>query len=56
MQTNAVFNYEVERRVNERLDNFLGNPVAANLLTATYRENGGFQNDLKAQDRDAWLQ
>lgn len=55
MQTNAVFNYEVERRVHGRLENFLGNPAAANLLTATYRENGGFQNDLKAQDRDAWL-
>jgi hypothetical protein len=36
-RTNAVFNYEVERRVNERLEDYLGDPVATNLLAATYR-------------------
>jgi hypothetical protein len=52
---NAAFNYEVEKRVLERIDDFLNGPIVANGLTAKFRTNGGFAHDLDARDRDAYL-
>jgi hypothetical protein len=55
--TNAQqqFNYEVEKRILDRLGYYLGAPVAANLFLANYRDNGGFPFQLEAPDRDAYL-
>ena len=51
----AAFNYEVEKRVIERIDAFLNGPIIANGLTAKFRANGGFPHDMDARDRDAYL-
>lgn len=49
------FNYEVEKRILDRLGYYLGDLVATNLFLANFRDNGGFPNDLKAPDRDLYL-
>jgi hypothetical protein len=49
------FNYEVEKRIKDRLGFYLGDPVASNLFLANYRDNGGFAFQLEAPDRDAYL-
>jgi hypothetical protein len=49
------FNYEVEKRILDRLGYYLGDLVATNQFLANFRENGGFPNDLKAPDRDLYL-
>lgn len=51
----AEFNYEVEKRVLERIDEFLNGPIIANGLTSNFRANGGFLHDMDAPDRDAYL-
>jgi hypothetical protein len=49
------FNYEVEKRIVERLHSFLGDPVATNQLIANFRKYGGFANNMEAADRDVVL-
>jgi hypothetical protein len=49
------FNYEVEKRILERLEFYLGGPVATNQLIANFRTNGVFRNNLEAVDRDQYL-
>ena len=49
------FNFEVEKRIIDRLGYYLGDFVATNLFLANLRDNGGFPNDLKAPDRDLYL-
>lgn len=51
----AEFNYEVEKRVLERIDDYMNGPRIANGITAKFRANGGFPHDLQARDRDAYL-
>ncbi|CAB9499784.1 two-component hybrid sensor and regulator [Seminavis robusta] len=51
----AEFNYEVEKRVVERIDDFMNGPRTANGLTAKFRRNFGFPNNLQALDRDYYL-
>lgn len=53
--TAQFFNFEVEKRILERLDFYLGDPVAVNQLIDNFRTNGGFINQLKAPDRDLYL-
>lgn len=50
----AEFNYEVEKRVLERIDDFMNGPQIANSISAKFRTNGGFPNDMDARDRDAY--
>lgn len=49
------FNFEVEKRILERLDFFLGGPVGVNEIIKNFRTNGGFPNDMWAADRDLYL-
>jgi hypothetical protein len=49
------FNYEVEKRILERLEFYLGGPVATNQLIANFRANGVFRNNMEAVDRDQYL-
>jgi hypothetical protein len=49
------FTYEVEKRIVERLDSFLAEPVATNQVIANFRENGGFANNMEAADRNVYL-
>ena len=49
------FNYEVEKRIVERLQFYLGGPVATNQVIAKFRENGGFANNMEAADRNLYL-
>lgn len=51
----AEFNYEVEKRVLERINDFMNGPRIANGVTAKFRSNGGFPSDMVAKDRDAYL-
>lgn len=53
----AEFNYEVERRVRDQLENFMSQAVDANVLLSNYRYGGGFgrSGSLVAADRDAYL-
>jgi len=49
------FNYELEKRIVDMLNNYLSQSVDTNLFLSNYRFSGGFQNDLTAQDRDEYL-
>eukprot|EP00538_Stauroneis_constricta_P000553 CAMPEP_0119572284 /NCGR_PEP_ID=MMETSP1352-20130426/44544_1 /TAXON_ID=265584 /ORGANISM="Stauroneis constricta, Strain CCMP1120" /LENGTH=998 /DNA_ID=CAMNT_0007621969 /DNA_START=74 /DNA_END=3067 /DNA_ORIENTATION=+ len=49
------FNYEVEKRVIERLSEFLGDPVAVNDIIFNFRKHGGFPHQMEAPDRDLYL-
>ena len=53
--TAQQFNYEVEKRILDRLTFYLGDPIATNQFVADYLHNGGFAHHLEAQDRDAYL-
>jgi len=48
------FNYEVERRVFERVDDFMSGPVHVALLLERFRKNGAFPHQLDVKDRDAY--
>ena len=50
----AEFNYEVEKRVLERIDDYMNGPRIANGISAKFRTNGGFPHDMDARDRDAY--
>lgn len=49
------FNFEVEKRIRERLDFFLSGPVETSRVLSGFRRNGGFPNDMGAADRDRFL-
>jgi hypothetical protein len=49
------FNFEVEQRILERLEFYMGDPVAASTLIENFRSNGVFPHDLRAPDRDLYL-
>ena len=49
------FNYEVEKRIRDNLNFFLGMPIETNNIVASYYNNDGFPNQLNATDRDAYL-
>jgi len=51
----AEFNYEVEKRVLERIDEYLNGPRIANGITDKIRTNGGFPHNMDARDRNAYL-
>ena len=53
--SSSFFNYEVEKRVLERIDDAMTNPVVATGLQSKYRANFGFNNFIAAQDRDEYL-
>ena len=53
--TAQEFNFEVEQRILERLDFYMGDPVEASTLIENFRTNGVFPNDLRAPDRDLYL-
>ena len=52
--TQAAFNYEVERRVFERIDDFMSGPTIVTSLLQRFLENGAFPNDVDVRDRDAY--
>jgi hypothetical protein len=52
---NAEFNYEVEKRVVERIDDFLNGPRTASGIIEKFRTNGGFAHNMDARDRDMYL-
>ena len=49
------FNFEVEKRILERLDFYLGGPMNVNEIIHNFRFNDGFPNDMLAADRDLYL-
>jgi len=49
------FNYEVEKRVLDRLHNYLGETVTTLGFIRKLLERGGFPNGLAAPDRDEYL-
>ncbi|KAL9182196.1 hypothetical protein ACHAXT_012848 [Thalassiosira profunda] len=51
----AEFNFEVGRRIHERVSSLLLAPPTILLQLDLYRENGGFDSDLRATDRDAFF-
>ena len=50
------FNYEIEKRIRERLDFFLSAPMQTTGIISKFRRNGGFPNMMQAEDRDLFLQ
>lgn len=52
--TQATFNYEVERRVFERIDDFMSGPMIVTGLLERFLENGAFPNDVDVRDRDIY--
>ena len=50
----ATFNYEVEKRVFERIDDFMSGPVVVTSLLERFLNNGAFPNHLDAADKDAY--
>ena len=51
----AYFNFEVEKRILERLDFYLGGPMNVNEIIHNFRFNDGFPSDMLAADRDLYL-
>ena len=51
----TYFNFEVEKRVLERLDFYLGGPVGVNEMIHNFRSNDGFPNDMLAADLTEYL-
>lgn len=49
------FNFEVEKRIRERLDFFLSGPVDTASVLSKFRRNDGFPNNMDAADRDLFL-
>lgn len=52
---NAEFNYEVEKRIVDRLSYYMSQAVDTNKIISNFRYSGGFPNNLAASDRDAYL-
>lgn len=50
----AGFNYEVEKRVFERVDDFMSGPMVVTSLLERFRKNGAFPNELSTADKDAY--
>jgi len=50
-----TFNFEVEKRISERLDFFLSGPRDTAKIISSFRSNGGFPNNMDAADRDEFL-
>ena len=46
------FNYEVEKRIVDNMNFYLGDPISTDKLLSTYYTNGGFPHGLQAPDRD----
>jgi hypothetical protein len=46
------FDYEVEKRTVERLQFYLGDPVATNQVIADFQENGGVANNINMEATD----
>jgi hypothetical protein len=53
--SNNYFNFEVEKRILERLDFYLNGPVGVNDMIQKFRTNGGFPHDMLSADRDSYL-
>ena len=49
------FNREIEKRILERLEFYLRDPVTTSQMMFNFRENGVFPNNLQAEDRDLYL-
>ena len=52
---NAEFNYEVEKRIVDRLSYYMSQAVETNKIISNFRYSGGFPSNLAASDRDAYL-
>jgi len=46
------FNFEIAKRVEERLEFFLRQPQTVQEIIQNFRTNGMFENDMRAPDRD----
>lgn len=49
------FNFEVEKRVLDRLNDFMDGPIKINNAILELRENGLFPHNLDARDRDPFI-
>jgi len=49
------FNIEIEKRILERLDFYLGGPMDATAVILNFHSNGGFPHDMDGRDRDQFL-
>ena len=50
----ATFNYEVERRVFERIDDFMRGPMIVTSLLERFLKNGAFPEQLAVGDKDSY--
>ena len=50
-----TFNFEVEKRITDRLDFFLSGPRDTAKIISNFRRNGGFPNNMDAADRNQFL-
>jgi len=55
VKSEAEFNYEIEKRVIDRLSQYMTQAVNTNKIISNYRYSGGFPHGLRAQDRDEYL-
>jgi len=51
----AEFNFEISRRVHEKLSQYMNDPRLIARTISEYRINHGFPHDMTAPDRDAYL-
>jgi hypothetical protein len=49
------FNFEVEKRISERIDFFLSGPTETAKIISSFRRNDGFPHNMDAADRDLFL-
>ena len=52
--TAQQFNYEVEKRIVDNLNFYLGDPISKTEWLAYYYQNGGFPHNLQPPDRDEY--
>ena len=53
--SSSFFNYEVEKRVLERINDFMTYPIIATGFQSKYRSNRGFSHNISAQDRNEYF-
>lgn len=49
------FNFQVERRVLDRLNDFMDAPIKVNNAMEKFLDSGVFEHDLDARDRDEFV-
>ncbi len=51
----SEFNFEISRRVHEKLSHYMNDPQLIARIISEYRTNHGFAHDMAAPDRNAYM-